>query len=221
MKRISALIVATAALAVGAAPAYAGLPGAPDVGGVTGGNATATGGNGGNANSGNVQVLNGNSVALGLGGKADADGGNTSAQSGDAYGGDGGNAKAKGGDADARNKAKVHQEGTSKRKHSASSDESSVVQGSPIAEGGEAEAIGGDGGFANTGNWQFGNGNAWSESWSEKDACSDASGGDTSAKSGDAYGGDGGDAKAIGGDADASNVVHVLQLGSPFKGGSL
>src|SRR4051794_26326586 len=102
MKRISALIVATAALAVGAAPAYAGLPGAPDVGGVTGGNATATGGDGGNANSGNVQVLNGNSVALGLGGKADADGANTSAQSGDAYGGNGGDAKAIGGDAESK-----------------------------------------------------------------------------------------------------------------------
>ena len=37
MRRIGALIVATAALAVGAAPAYAVLPPAPDTGGVTGG----------------------------------------------------------------------------------------------------------------------------------------------------------------------------------------
>ena len=50
MRRIGALIVATAALAVGAAPAYALDPGLPDAG-ATAGDAPATGGDGGNANS--------------------------------------------------------------------------------------------------------------------------------------------------------------------------
>ena len=39
----------------------------------------------------------------------------------------------------------------------------------------------------------------------------ESEGGDTYAKSGDAYGGDGGDAKSYGGDADASDRAKVRQ----------
>jgi hypothetical protein len=116
MRRISALMATTIAMAVGAAPASAGLPvPVPDPGQVTGivqgdpaadaGNGYAKGGDGGDADTGNVQVLNGNAVSLGLGGDAEAKGGDTYAKSGDAYGGHGGDAKAIGGDADASNEA--------------------------------------------------------------------------------------------------------------------
>ena len=61
------------------------------------------------------------------------------------------------------------------------------------------------GGDANTGNKQVLNGNSISVSVL---GSAKSEGGDTSAKSGDAYGGDGGDAKASGGDADASDRVR-------------
>lgn len=257
MRRIGALIVATAALAVGAAPAYAVLPPAPDTGGVTGGDALATGGDGGSANTGNVQALNGNSVALGLGGKADADGGNTSAQSGDAYGGDGGNAKAVGGDAkswnpkhdDRGNRGDEHSDHQDWTEHDGQdrgdcgcgdegpkghddgyeSHDGGYDKGhekgswkdkgeAPKGHGGEAKAEGGRGGFANTGNVQFLNGNAFALSFGKEDVeklqrndrygggrheGAEANGGDTCAESGDAYGGDGGNAFALGGDAES------------------
>ena len=49
---------------------------------------------------------------------------------------------------------------------------------------------------------------------------SEAEGGDTWAKSGDAYGGDGGDAKAIGGDAEAWNAVDGVPVQRHREGGS-
>ena len=102
----------------------------------TGGNAKATGGRGGDADTGNEQKGNGNAYARSetkdegrptqmamhpcmcqswkpRGGdwssEADAEGGDTSAKSGDAGGGDGGDARASGGDADAFNDAWVFQ----------------------------------------------------------------------------------------------------------------
>jgi hypothetical protein len=213
----------------------------------TGGDGTAVGGHGGDANSGNVQVLNGNSVSIGAGPKAKADskGGDTSAKSGDATGGNGGNAKASGGDATAGNVAAVKQsspagsEGkpdhgakggdcgcSSSKKGDEQRNESWILQAPNEAYGGQGEAVGGDGGYADSGNVQEGNGNAfaWSdgERGSKDDGCGCAShnddggvsaqGGDTSAKSGDAYGGDGGNAKAHGGDATAGNIAVVKQV---------
>jgi hypothetical protein len=219
--------------------------------GAEGGAGQAIGGNGGNANSGNVQALNGNSVSLaaGPGATSDSQGGNTSAKSGDAQGGDGGNAKASGGDAKAGNVANVVQRSKAhgKKKHRPCDDEvrvvkderaggdanrSKVEQEPNIAEGGPAQAEGGWGGFANTGNFQEGNGNSFAkaESWQEMLAPFDLAeqkcclpkkergptasslGGDTSAKSGDAEGGDGGSANATGGDAVAGNLAKVAQL---------
>jgi hypothetical protein len=224
----------------------------------TGGDADATGGNGGNADTGNTQIGNGNSVALSIGGKhadADARGGDTEAKSGDAYGGDGGNAKASGGDADASNGAFVDQRNESyggeqdhwygccrskqdDREESSQSNSSDVVQGSPSATGGDADATGGDGGNADTGNEQFLNGNSIALSFAPGDKLDEerysddcgcrkhddgrnearAQGGDTSAYSGDAYGGDGGNAKASGGDADASNDSYTKQLNESYGG---
>ncbi len=121
-----------------------------------------------------------------------------------------------------------------------------MTQGDNEAKGGDASAYGGDGGNADTGNEQKGNGNAYARSESKgegddktHDPCSctgkddhhgkgrhdgdrseaEAKGGDTSAKSGDAYGGDGGDAKAEGGDGDASNNAFVKQS-NESEGGS-
>jgi hypothetical protein len=99
-----------------------------------GGDATATGGRGGDANTGNTQEYNGNAYARsepkeepkgnscgcehrGKGGghghhednDANAEGGDTTARSGDAHGGDGGDADADGGDAAAFNAVKVFQ----------------------------------------------------------------------------------------------------------------
>ncbi|HET7053303.1 MAG TPA: hypothetical protein VFI09_05220, partial [Solirubrobacterales bacterium] len=68
---------------------------------------------------------------------------------------------------------------------------------------------GGEGGDANTGNTQIGNGNAVAVSVGGD---SNADGGDTTAESGDATGGDGGSADADGGNADASNDARVFQL---------
>jgi len=215
-----------------------------------GGGAGAAGGNGGNANSGNVQAVNGNSVSLavGPGATSDSQGGNTSAKSGDAQGGDGGNAKASGGDAKAGNVAHVVQRSKAhgKKKHrpcdevrvikdkkaGGEANRSKVEQEPNIDEGGPAQAEGGWGGFANTGNFQEGNGNSFAkaESWqevfapfnlAEQKCClpkkergptASSEGGDTSAKSGDAEGGDGGSAKATGGDAVAGNLAKVAQL---------
>jgi len=115
---------------------------------------------------------------------------------------------------------------------SSQSNRSDVKQGSPEATGGNADAYGGDGGDANTGNTQKYNGNAYAKSepqeqkkqYEHKSSCgcdyggerghgndADADGGDTSATSGDAYGGDGGNADADGGDAYASNAAKVFQ----------
>ena len=228
-------------MAVCAAPASAGLPVVDQLGltksGDTakGGNATAIGGDGGDADTGNVQVLNGNSVALSLPGDAKSEGGKTTAKSGDAYGGDGGDAKASGGDADASDRAGIEQNshgsghgddhGKGRGRGDDRGNESSVRQGDDRARGGDAKAFGGDGGDADTGNIQIGNGNSLAVSLGlpfskGKDrghgkghdaGGAKSEGGDTSAKSGDAYGGDGGDAKASGGDADASDRVHVSQ----------
>jgi hypothetical protein len=232
MRRITALMVLTVAMAVGATPAHASLPGlgqsnSSDVSqgnpSATGGAAEALAGNGGDAGTGNTQVLNGNSVSVAIGGEeveANATGGDTSAESGDAYGGDGGDATAIGGDADASNDAGVGQsnlaggDGPGVQENG-----SSIQQGSPEATGGDAGAEGGDGGSADTGNTQIGNGNAVAISVGGKQAEADAKGGDTSAKSGDAYGGDGGDAKAIGGDADSSNDASVEQDNESSGGG--
>jgi hypothetical protein len=219
-----------------------------------GGPAQAVGGDGGPANSGNVQAFNGNSVSYAAGPKAksESQGGDTSAKSGDAYGGNGGNAKASGGDAKAGNVAHVVQKskshGKKKRRpcdkvrivkaeqSGGEANRSKVEQGEyNLAEGGPAEASGGYGGWADTGNIQEGNGNSFAkaESWqdgmnrpsvveqcgclpkTEKGPKASSEGGDTSAKSGDAQGGDGGDggdAKATGGDAVAGNIAKVLQI---------
>ena len=240
MRCPTAVIAAAVALAIGAAPAAASTPlptpsagqsnvsdvnqGSPEA---TGGEATATGGDGGDAYTGNTQYGNGNAIAVSIGGDADAEGGDTEATSGDATGGDGGDAGAKGGDADASNEAVVVQSNESSGSgHSphgdcgckspsmnhnsgdSQSNESHVKQGDPSATGGEATATGGDGGDAYTGNTQYGNGNAIAVSIGGD---ADAEGGDTEATSGDATGGDGGDAGAKGGDADASNEAVVVQ----------
>ena len=124
---------------------------------------------------------------------------------------------------------------------SSQSNESTVEQGSPTATGGNAEAVGGSGGSADTGNTQKYNGNAIAKvvpqqqngsvpftegpqpcgcehpPWGGgQSSDADAVGGDTTADSGDADGGDGGDAGATGGSAEASNWSKVLQ--SNLKG---
>ncbi len=164
---------------------------------------------------------------------------------GDADGGHGGDAKATGGDAESSNQADVAQEnwgggghgsgphgdkpewgdcdpcgGKHRGKHEADSQEnvSRVEQGDPEAKGGKAKAEGGDGGDADTGNVQFGNGNALAFALGGP---AKAEGGDTCAESGDAYGGHGGDAKATGGDAAAWNYARAFQLNAPWKGGEL
>jgi hypothetical protein len=243
---LCALMTAAAVTALGATPAAASVTPVPDGVGsaqnastitqgpnaASGGDATATGGNGGDANTGNTQVLNGNSASIALGPKAQAEsqGGDTSAKSGDANGGDGGNAKASGGDAKAGNIASVKQVsssddghgscgcGSEKRssKEGGSGNHSKVEQGPNAASGGNGSATGGNGGNANTGNEQVLNGNSVSFAAGPK-AKSKSQGGDTSAKSGDANGGDGGNAKASGGDAKAGNVAHVKQV-DPSKG---
>ena len=77
---------------------------------ISGGEGKATGGDGGNARTGNVQVLNGNSIAAGLGhGSVTSSGGDSSASSGDAYGGNGGDASATGGDARGGNQSDTSQ----------------------------------------------------------------------------------------------------------------
>jgi hypothetical protein len=98
-----------------------------------GGDATATGGDGGDADTGNEQKFNGNAFAFSKtvgeprdpcsckgkgrhdGGKseAEAEGGDTTARSGDATGGDGGDARASAGDAQALNDAWVVQRNVS------------------------------------------------------------------------------------------------------------
>ena len=222
MKRISVLTAAAVAMAVGAAPASASLPVVGQSTGsditqgadtAVGGAAGAIGGNGGKASTGNTQVLNGNSAAVTLIGPAKSKGGHTSAKSGDAYGGNGGDAKARGGDADASDGVRSGKS----RSH--------VEQGDDVAVGGNGHAKGGDGGDADTGNKQFGNGNSLAVSpggkpersshgkGSRHESETRSEGGDTHAKSGDAYGGNGGDAKARGGDADASDRVEARERG--------
>ena len=184
-------------------------------------------------------MLNGNSVAVSLpdgaeklkkergrhegDGGARAEGGDTSAKSGDAYGGDGGDAKATGGDAGAWNEADAKQANEAGERHRKGRDEWSSLengalleQGDPEAEGGKAKAEGGDGGDADTGNVQFGNGNALSFG---KDRAT-AEGGDTCAESGDAYGGDGGDARASAA-TPSVELARGFQLNAPWKGGEL
>jgi hypothetical protein len=170
----------------------------------------------------------------------EAKGGDTYAKSGDAYGGDGGNASADGGDGGkAFNVAFVKQSNESSKSpyggrpgndtfmvpapNGGSSN--SVHQGDNYANGGDGGiAIGGDGGNAYSGNRQFLNGNAISfggHSAPDKTrtscGCNQHSdggvkGGDTKAWSGDARGGDGGNASADGGDGGkAFNVAFVKQ----------
>src|SRR5206468_4226335 len=79
-------------------------------------------------------------------------------------------------------------------------------------------AQGGNGGNANTGNTQIGNGNAYAISVG-KDSQAEAKGGDTTASSGDAYGGNGGNATAHGGNANASNNAQVQQDNSSSGSG--
>jgi hypothetical protein len=177
MKRITAFMAATAAMAITAAPAHASLPvpGQDGAAGLTQGLESVvgevTGGTGGNAGTGNTQVLNGNSAAVSATGDPRSEGGDTYAKSGDAYAGDGGDARS----------------------------------------GGKGRAQGGDGGDARTGNRQAGNGNSLAIApgrGPERSSCGKcgrehrpearSEGGDTHAKSGDAYGGRGGDAKASG-----------------------
>jgi len=239
MKRIGALIVATAALAVGAAPAYALDPPSPDIG-ATAGNALATGGDGGSANTGNVQVLNGNSVAVGLGGKADADGGDTHAKSGDAYAGDGGDAKAIGGDAksstegrhehadrsdhnwsehDGQDEDHCEKHGDGPRGKGPKGGKSEHRGDAPKATGGEAKAYGGDGGHANTGNVQFLNGNAFALSFGKDDLRSPlekGQGGDYGHKR-DGAEAEGGDTCAESGDAYGGDGGDAFALGGDAK----
>ena len=204
-----------------------------------GGHGYAKGGDGGDADTGNKQFGNGNSLAISPGGKPErssrdkggrhdsktrSEGGDTSARSGDAYGGNGGDAKSRGGDADASDRVESRE---SNRRHGErwergcrhdrgkrrgerhQENRSRVEQGDDRAFGGPAYAEGGDGGDADTGNTQFLNGNSLAISVF---GGADSEGGHTSAKSGDAYGGDGGDAKARGGDADASDAVKLGQF---------
>ena len=106
------------------------------------------------------------------------------------------------------------------------SQSNSVTQGDNSANGGNGgTATGGNGGYADTGNTQEHNGNAeingaWygPQPLSGMHGCgcddrgSEAEGGDTYAGSGDAEGGDGGDASADGGDGgEAFNVAEVWQ----------
>ena len=139
-------------------------------------------------------------------GGTESEGGDTYAKSGDAYGGDGGDAKSYGGDADASDRAYVNQgnksSGGGYGKGPDQDNESYVKQGDDEATRGNSEAFGGNGGDADTGNIQFLNGNSVALSLF---GGAESEGGDTYAKSGDAYGGDGGDAKSYGGDADASD----------------
>ena len=163
MKRISTLAAAaTVAMTMAAAPASAQLPiEQPDVAGVTGGD-------GGDAGTGNVQVLNGNSAAVSLLGDAKSEGGDTAAKSGDAYGGDGG---------DARGSGKGHAEG---------GDGGNAETGNVQAGNGNSLAV-------SVGSKQSHSKRSYSKRSHSKGARSE--GGDTYARSGDAYGGDGGDAR--------------------------
>jgi hypothetical protein len=169
-------------------------------------------------------------------------GGDTKAWSGDARGGDGGNASADGGDGGkAFNFAYVKQSNESDKPHyggkpngapalipppNGGSSSNSVHQGDNYANGGDGGiAIGGDGGNAYSGNRQFLNGNAIAfggHSAPEPCRCREqkdnhhsdggVKGGDTKAWSGDARGGDGGNASADGGDGGkAFNVAFVKQ----------
>jgi hypothetical protein len=173
-----------------------------------------------------------------------AQGGNTPVWSGDAYGGNGGNASANGGDA-ASGIAFVKQEGapavdpcgcpSKGGPHS----EGGVEQKDNTATGGDGgTATGGNGGDANSGNFVAGNGNAialskdggseepWSKS-SPKCGCGggpsdpagpSAQGGYTPVWSGDATGGNGGNAYANGGDA--ASGIAVVEQAPPAEEGS-
>ena len=174
-----------------------------------------------------------------------AQGGNTPVWSGDATGGNGGNASANGGDA-ASGIAFVEQEGGQPSSWSCGCSgkpgphpDGGVEQEDNSATGGKGgEATGGDGGDANSGNAVFLNGNAVAlsrdggseEPWSKSSpmcgcgggpsdpAGPSAQGGNTPVWSGDAYGGNGGNASANGGDA-ASGIAFVEQA-PPAEEGS-
>ncbi len=100
---------------------------------------------------------------------ASSRGGDTTAISGDAYGGNGGNADANGGSARAGNESSTQQSNSSSGgddgfwnggQTQGQSNWSSTHQGDNYATGGDANAYGGNGGDASTGNKQVGNGNA-------------------------------------------------------------
>ncbi len=182
----------------------------------------ANGGDGGDANTGNTQLYNGNAgaLSLGWGSKAEAEGGDTTAWSGDAQGGNGGDASARGGDAYAWNYAQVGQSNSAddpSGSRTEQDNESWIDQGDNTATGGNAEATGGDGGYANTGNTQSYNGNAGALALGSGNG--EAEGGDTTAHSGNADGGIGGDASAEGGNANASNDAQVWQQNSSSGSG--
>ena len=150
----------------------------------TGGNAEATGGNGGNADTGNTQEGNSNArqsrardhpapVSLDDdwkppfgGGKseAEAEGGNTRASSGNATGGNGGNANAYGGNANASNDAQVWQQNARPAARCPADPSRRTSRRSTRATTTRMAATptrtGGNGGNADTGNTQEGNSNA-------------------------------------------------------------
>ena len=171
------------------------------------------------------------------------EGGDTWVSSGDATGGNGGDASADGGDA-AAGIAVVHENGGPSSgspcgcgsKRGTSGD--GVVQEYNSATGGNGgSATGGAGGSANSGNFVGGNGNALSSAGNDPKSASQSKskcgcdgggwdrsggkteGGDTWVWSGDATGGNGGDASADGGDA-AAGIAFVHQFGwyRPYGG---
>jgi hypothetical protein len=162
-----------------------------------------------------------------------ATGGDTWVSSGNATGGNGGDAWANGGDA-ASGIAVVKQQsdpaaGSSWCGCEGSRSGGGVEQKDNTATGGAGgTATGGYGGDANSGNWVAGNGNALALAGGSrkgpepKCGCGaphdpvggpSAAGGDTWVSSGNATGGNGGNASANGGDA-ASGIAFVEQSGS-------
>ena len=152
--------------------------------------ATPVGGHGGSADTGNKQAGNGNSLAVSVGGKPErnacgkcgrhesktrSEGGDTYAKSGDAYAGRGGDARG----------GKRHGDGHRKCDHRRKKDEKGPWDGP--SRGAVTAAT-------PSRQHQFLNGNSLALALFG-DARSE--GGDTLAKSGDAYGGHGGDAGAL------------------------
>ena len=174
----------------------------------TGGAATANGGDGGAADSGNTQTGNGNAIVDGDGENIIVMAGDVTSISGDADGGDGGEATADGGDAIAGN---VSDQGVLNLAFVTGSGDVQIIQvnvadltqGANTATGGNALANGGDGGAADSGNTQVGNGNAEHDGDADNVIIIE---GNVIAVSGVADGGDGGPGIATGGTAVAANL---------------